>query len=341
MKVCVVGAGAIGGLLAVKMAASGVDVHVIARGTHLEAIKEHGLRLIEGETETCAKVSATKEMTNIGTFDVVFICVKGHRIAPIVDELNALCNEQTVLVSTQNGIPWWYFQEADHIPQVTEQLKNHSIEAVDPGSVISSTLDPKRIIGCVVYPAAHIKAPGIVQHVEGNRFPVGELNGSESERVKKLSEMLIRSGFKSPVLPDVRSELWLKCWGSCCFNPLSALTHSTLEQICTFPLTRKLAEEVMTEAQTIGEKLGATFRVPLERRINGAAAVGNHKTSMLQDAEEGRAMEIDALVGSVVELGRLTSVQTPHLNTIYWCVKLLANTLSSSSLQVKAQPIPS
>lgn len=336
MRICIVGAGAIGGLLGVKLAQVGEEVVAIARGDHLAVIKEKGLTLIEDEKEITVKIQASDDITSVGTFDVVFICVKAHQVTSIVSDINKLCNESTMIVTTQNGLPWWYFQNATHISEIKGNYEDNHIEAVDKDGIISKTIDPKRIIGCVVYPAAYIKESGVIQHVEGNRFPIGELDGSESERIKNLSNILIKAGFKSPILPDIRSELWLKCWGSCCFNPISALTHSTLKQICTFDYSKKLSEFVMTEAQQVGLKLGATFRVPLERRINGAAAVGDHKTSMLQDVEEGRTTEVDALVGSVVELGELTKTNTPHLSTIYYCVKLLDNTLSSENLKVSA-----
>lgn len=337
MRFCILGAGAIGGLLGVKLAKAGEEVVVIARGEHLAAIRENGLTLIENDDHTTVKLEASDDITSVGTFDVIFLCVKAHQITPIAANINKLCHEESIIVSTQNGLPWWYFQNATHIPEIKDNYEDKIIESVDKDGIISKSIDPKRIIGCVVYPAAFIKESGVIQHVEGSRFPIGELDGSESKRVKNLSESLIRAGFKSPILPDVRSELWLKCWGSCCFNPISALTHSTLEQICTFSYSKKLAENVMTEAQEVGIKLGATFRVPLERRINGAAAVGNHKTSMLQDVEEGRTTEVDALVGAVVELGKLTKTNTPHLDTIYYCIKLLDNTLSSNNMTVQSR----
>jgi len=340
MRVCIVGAGAIGGLLAVKIAqVEGSDVSVIARGAHLRAIRENGLTLEEESGTNTVQVTASEKMEDIGPVDIIFLCVKAHQIADTLPSLPSLYHKDTVVITTQNGIPWWYFQRASHIDAISADLHDKPIQAVDPGGVLLQGIDPARLIGCVVYPAAYISGPGVIKHVEGNRFPIGELDGSESERCQKISHLLIDAGFKAPILPDVRSELWLKCWGSCCFNPLSALTHSTLKQICTFPLTRELATRVMTEAQMIAEKLGSSFRVPLERRLNGAAAVGDHKTSMLQDVEEGKSPEIEALVGAVVELGTLTHTETPCLSTLYACVSLLTNTLSENNLRVAASPL--
>jgi len=336
----IVGAGAIGGLLAVKLAqVEGVDVSVIARGAHLKAIREQGLSLEESSGTSTVKVTASENTEDIGAVDVIFLCVKAHQIVSVLDSLQHLYHKDTVVITTQNGIPWWYFQRASHIKTIPSKLHDNPIQAVDPEGKLLAVIDPARLIGCVVYPAAYISGPGVIKHVEGYRFPIGELDGSESDRCQKISQVLISAGFKSPILPDVRSELWLKCWGSCCFNPLSALTHSTLKQICTYPLTRDLATRVMTEAQIIAEKLGASFRVPLERRLDGAAAVGDHKTSMLQDVEEGKSPEIEALVGAVVELGVLTETDTPCLTTLYACVSLLANTLSENKLRVCASSL--
>jgi 2-dehydropantoate 2-reductase len=202
-----------------------------------------------------------------------------------------------------------------------------------------ASVEVRRILGCVVFPAAEVVAPGVVRVIEGNRFPVGELDGSESERVKMVTALFTKAGFKSPVLKDIRAEIWLKLWGNLSFNPISALTHSTLVDICQFPLTRQLAADMMTEAQTIANKLGVEFRVSLEKRIAGAEKVGKHKTSMLQDIEIGRAIEIDALVGAVMELGRLTRTPTPHIDAVYACVKLLAKTLAEEKGRLRVEKI--
>ena len=232
----------------------------------------------------------------------------------------------------QNGIPWWYFQRhgGEH--------EGRCVESVDPNGVIMNGIDPARIIGCVVYPASELAGPGWVRHIEGERFPVGEPDGSESERVVRISEMFIRAGLKSPVLTQVRAEIWLKLWGNLSFNPISALSHSTLADICQFPLSRELAASMMREAESVATKLGVTFRVSLERRIAGAEKVGKHKTSMLQDVEAGRDPEVDALLGAVIELGRVTGTPTPHLSAIFALVKLLGRTISEERVSIRAEP---
>ena len=318
MKICIVGAGAIGGYLAVKLALTGNKVTTIARGEQLKAIKTKGLTLLEdGKTYHTNEIEAFDKISDAGKFDLVILCVKAQQIAPIVDELKSLFEDDTVLLTTQNGIPWWYFQ---NYPQ--DNYKNYVIESVDPGGIISKAINPNRIIGCVVYPAVSVTEPGVIEHNEGNRFPMGELDGSESERIKKITNAFIDAGLKSPILPDIRGEIWLKVWGSCCFNPVSALTGGMLSDICTYPPGKQLVEKVMMEAFDIATKLGITFRVGLEKRINGAAVL-HHKTSMLQDIEAKRSTEIDSLVSAVIELGILTQTPTPRLETIHACVKLL------------------
>ena len=233
----------------------------------------------------------------------------------------------------QNGIPWWYFLGLPGPHQGTR------IEAVDPGGVIASHIEVNRVIGCVVYPAAEIVAPGLIRQIEGDRFSVGELDGAETPRVKRIAELFRKAGFKAPVVSDIRSEIWLKLWGNVSFNPISALCHSTLVDICQFPPSRELAARMMKEAQMIGEKLGVRFRVSLERRIAGAEGVGKHKTSMLQDVEHGRALELDALVGAVVELGRITSTPTPNIDAVYACASLLAKTLQDEKGRLKIEKL--
>ncbi len=239
----------------------------------------------------------------------------------MASEVPALCGRDTFVVTMQNGIPWWYFLG------LPGPLQGTSIEAVDPGGVIASHIEVNRVIGCVVYPAAEIIAPSVIRKIEGNRFSLGELDGAETPRVKLVAELFRKAGFKAPVVSDIRSEIWLKLWGNVSFNPISALCHATLVDICQFPPSRELAARMMKETQTIGEKLGVHFRVSLERRIAGAEGVGKHKTSMLQDVEHGRALELDALVGAVVELGRITATPTPHIDAVYACASLLAKTL--------------
>jgi 2-dehydropantoate 2-reductase len=335
MRVCIVGAGAIGGLLGVKLGLTGNDVTLIARGPHLDAIEKKGLKLVmKGGSEYVARdLNATSHIHEAGPQDVIILAVKAHQIAPIAADLQAMYTPDTVVVTTQNGIPWWYFQRHGG------EFDNHRIEAVDPGGVIASNIDPDRIVGAIAYPAAEISEPGVIRHIEGDRFPIGELDGAESYRVKAISKMFIDAGFKSPIMPDVRSELWLKAWGNLTFNPVSALTHSTLADICQYPPTRHLATMMMTEAQTVANKLGITFRVPLDKRIDGAEKVGKHKTSMLQDVEAGKAVEANALIGAVVELGELTKTPTPHISTIYACIKLLSKTMVEERISIKGQSL--
>ena len=335
MKICVVGAGAIGGLMGAKLALAGEDVTLIARGAHLDAIRQNGLKLIEedGAERVARNVKATSRLSEAGAQDIVILALKAHQVEPIAKELPALFGPDTIVVTTQNGIPWWYFQKHGG------EFEGRRVETVDPSGTLMASVEVERILGCVVFPAAEIVAPGVVRVIEGNRFPVGELDGSESERVKMVTALFTKAGFKSPVLKNVRGQIWLKLWGNLSFNPISALTHSTLVDICQFPLTRQLAANMMTEAQTIANKLGIEFRVSLEKRIAGAENVGKHKTSMLQDIELGRAIEIDALVGAVVELGRLTQTPTPHIDAVYACVKLLAKTLGEEKGKLKVEKI--
>ena len=330
MKVCIVGAGAIGGYMAVRIANAGHNVSVIARGPHLAAIKDRGMKLIEENDEFVAEnLTATEFVGELGPMDVVLLALKAHQIVPIVNEMSVLLGPNTVIVTLQNGIPWWYFQN------FAGDYANQVVETVDPGGLLFNSIDPNRLIGCIAYPATTISKPGVIQHIEGNRFPVGELSGMKTERVQMVSDLFAESGFKSRIIDDIRSEIWLKLWGNLTFNPISALSHSTLVDICQFPLTRQLAATMMTEAQTVGERLGAHFRIPMEKRIAGAESVGKHKTSMLQDVEAGKPMEIESMLGAVIELAEVTRVQTPTLRAIYACVSLLDKTLSQEKILIK------
>ena len=330
MKVCIVGAGAIGGYMAVRIANAGHNVSVIARGPHLAAIKDRGMKLIEENDEFVAEnLTATEFVGELGPMDVVLLALKAHQIVPIVNDMSVLLGPNTVIVTLQNGIPWWYFQN------FAGDYANRVVETVDPGGLLFNSIDPDRLIGCIAYPATTISKPGVIQHIEGNRFPVGELSGMKTERVQMVSELFAESGFKSRIIDDIRSEIWLKLWGNLTFNPISALTHSTLVDICQFPLTRQLVTTMMTEAQTVGERLGAHFRIPMEKRIAGAESVGKHKTSMLQDVEAGKPIEIESMLGAVIELAEVTGVQTPTLRAIYACVSLLDKTLSQEKIIIK------
>jgi 2-dehydropantoate 2-reductase len=323
MKIAIVGAGAIGGYLGARLSAAGQDVTFIARGANLAAIRAGGLRLIDehGTEIRTANARAVEKAAEAGPHDAVLLTVKAHQVAPIAADLQHLCHRDTVIVTMQNGIPFWYFHKHGG------PLEGTPVRSADPDGSISRSIDPARIIGSVVYPAANLVEPGVVRVIEGNRFTLGEPDGSTTARIQALSASLAAAGFKAPVIADIRSEIWLKLWGNLSFNPISALTHATLEDICRFPLTRELATQMMAEAQTIAGKLGVTFRVSIERRIAGAEKVGAHKTSMLQDVEHGRPVELEALVGAVVELGELTQTPTPAIRAVYACASLLAKTL--------------
>ena len=333
MKICVVGAGAIGGYLAVRLASAGHDVAVVARGPHLAAIQAQGLRLVEAEQELVAEhLIATDRIRDVGPQDIVLLTLKAHQIEPVVADLPALFGPETVMVTLQNGVPWWYFQ------RLGGQYADRVVKTVDPRGVLFNSIDPDRLIGCIAYPAATITEPGVIRHIEGNRFPVGELDGRESARVQRVHDVFTEAGFRSRVLDDIRSELWLKLWGNLTFNPISALTHSTLIDICQFSQTRQLAAAMMTEAQAVAERLGARFRVSLEKRIAGAEGVGKHKTSMLQDLEAGKPLEIDGMLGAVVELAEVTEVEVPTLRALYACVSLLNKTVQAEGIKVKGIP---
>ena len=298
MKICVVGAGAIGGMMAAKLAAAGNEVSVVDQGAHLAAIRKNGLKLIwEDGSEIVAKVSATDSVKDCGKQDLVILAVKAHFLDQVAKDSESLMGPDTVIMTVQNGLPWWYFHKHGG-PHDGERLIS-----LDPTGILTKHIDGDRIIGCVVYPAAAVTEPGVIHHVEGDRFPLGELDGSESERAQKLHDLLVDAGFRSRILDDIRSEIWLKAWGNLSFNPISALTHATLVDICQFPETRQLAADMMQEAQDIAEALGITFRHTIEKRISGAEGVGAHKTSMLQDVEAGRSLETEALIGSILEMG--------------------------------------
>ncbi|KQO48973.1 MULTISPECIES: ketopantoate reductase family protein [unclassified Methylobacterium] len=324
MSIAIVGAGAIGGFLGVRLANIGEDVTFIARGANLDAIRSNGMRLIEenGSEIHVKNLKATKSMEEAGVHDVVLLTVKAHQVGPIAADLHHLIGPDTIVVTMQNGIPWWYFSGGHG-----GELAGTHLETADPGRLIAEYLDPKHVIGSVVYPAAVLTEPGVVQVIEGHRFGLGELDGSMSPRVQALAQLLIKAGFRAPVTSDIRAEIWLKLWGNLSFNPISALSHATLVDICQFPETRALAADMMREAETIANKLGITFKLGIERRIAGAEKVGAHKTSMLQDVEAGRPIELEALVGSIIELGRLTDTPTPHIGTVYALMRLLSQSL--------------
>ena len=323
MKIAVVGAGAIGGYVGGWLAAAGEDVTFIARGANRDAIQRDGMHVIgEDGREVVARTAVFDKTAGAGPHDVVILAVKAHQVSAIAADLAALCHDETSIVTMQNGIPWWYFHKHGG------QYQGTAIRSADPDGSIARLIDADRVIGAVVYPAAVLEAPGVVRVVEGKRFTLGEPDGSKTARVEAVSAAMARAGFKAPVIDDIRSEIWLKLWGNLSFNPISALAHATLAGLLRFPLTRELSIEMMREAEQVANKLGVTFRVGIDKRIAGAEKVGEHKTSMLQDVEAGRPMEIEALVGAVVELGRLTQTPTPHIDAVYALVSLLAKQLA-------------
>lgn len=318
MKICIFGAGAIGGYMGGKLAQAGAEVSLVARGPHLAAMREKGLTLIENNQRLTVPVRAEEDPAALGPQDYVVVTLKAHSVPPVVGKMAPLIGEDTTIVSGVNGVPWWYFHK------IGGPLEGTRIASVDPGDVQWNGFGPDRVLGCVVYPAAEVSEPGTVRHIEGNRFSLGEPDGSKSDRAQKLSDALSAAGLKAPVRPRLRDEIWVKLWGNLSFNPISALTGATLDVLCTDPGTRPVARAMMVEAQEIGEKLGVKFPINVDRRIDGGAAVGAHRTSMLQDLDAGRPMEIDALIGSVQELGRITDTPTPTIDTVLGLVKLQA-----------------
>jgi 2-dehydropantoate 2-reductase len=322
MRVCIFGAGAIGGYLGVRMAEAGADVSLVARGAHLAAIRERGLTLRELGSERTRRLRATDQPVELGQQDFVVLALKANQIEAALDSMRPLLGPRTAVVTAVNGIPYWYFHRHPG------PWEGRRLETIDPNGRQWKILGPERAIGCVVYPATELVAPGVIEHVYGDRFPIGEPSGEKTARVENLSALFAAAGLKAPVLDRIRDEIWLKLWGNLCFNPISALTGATLDTIALDPETRDLTRAMMSEAQAVAERLGVRFRVDLERRIDGAAKVGAHKTSMLQDLERGRPMEIDALVSVVQELGRLVELPTPTLDVVLALVRQKASGLS-------------
>jgi 2-dehydropantoate 2-reductase len=316
------------------LALAGEEVTFVARGANLAAIAERGFTLIEedGRQQVANSVSAIS-IDQATPQDVVLLAVKAHQVAALAPKLPGLFGPDTMVVTLQNGVPWWYCY------RLGGPFDGRPVRAADPDGVIAAHIANERIIGTVVYPASELIAPGVVKVIEGNRFTLGEPSGEKTERVQRISDSLTKAGFKAPISADLRAEIWLKLWGNVVFNPVSALSHATLAGICGFEPTRDLAVKMMAETQLVAEKLGVRFRISIEKRIAGAAAVGEHKTSMLQDVEAGRALELEALVGSVVEMARLTETPTPHIDAIYAVTCLLGQTLASRHGRLEIQPI--
>jgi len=334
MKIAIVGAGAIGGYLGAKLALAGEEVTFIARNKNLAAINAQGMKLLlpDGSSQLASNVRAVQDPSSAGAQDVVLLTTKAHQVRELLPGLRALFGPETMIVTMINGLPWWYFQ------RLGGAFDGRTLASVDPDGALAAGIEVERIVGSIVYPAAELVEPGVVRLIEGNRFTLGELDGQRTPRIEALSKAMMAAGFKAPIARDIRSELWVKLWGNVSFNPISALTHATLEDICRFPLSRELAARMMTEARAVAEKLGVEFKVSLDQRIAGAEAVGAHKTSMLMDVEHGRALELQALVGSVVELARITETPTPSIDAIHAVTALLAKTLADRHGRLEVQP---
>ncbi|HEY4684491.1 MAG TPA: 2-dehydropantoate 2-reductase [Dehalococcoidia bacterium] len=317
-KFAIFGAGAIGGYLGAKLALAGLDVTLIARGPHLAAMRKDGLRLIEGEAEHRVRPRCLADGREAGPQDYVILTVKAHSLTPALDAITPLLGPETAVVTAQNGIPWWYFYK------LPGPWQDHRLESVDPGGRIWQAIGPQRVIGCVVYPACEVVAPGVIRHVEDSRFSLGEPDGTRSQRAVRLARALVGAGLRAPLRGRIRREIWLKLWGNVALNPLSALTRATLAEICAQPATRAFARAVMVEVEAVAAALGERMAVDVDARLAGAGGVGAHKTSMLQDLEAGRPMEVEALTGAVVELARLTGVATPSLDALDGMIRLLA-----------------
>jgi 2-dehydropantoate 2-reductase len=317
MKIAIFGAGAIGGYMGAKLALAGADVTLIARGPHFAAMQRDGLKLIEAGSEVVTHPKLAGDSRDAGPQDYVILAVKAHSVSPALDAIVPLLGPETAVVTAQNGVPWWYFYGL-------EGWQDRHLESVDPGGRIWDTIGPQRVIGCVVYPAAEIESPGVIRHIDDNRFSLGEPDNSRSDRASALAQALIGAGLRAPLRRNIRSEIWVKLWGNVAFNPLSALTRGTLAQILTEPATREFARKIMLEVEGIAGAFGEKMAVDVDARLNGAAEVGEHKTSMLQDLELGRPMEVNAIVSAVVELARITSVETPNLDALDGMIRLLA-----------------
>jgi 2-dehydropantoate 2-reductase len=325
MKICIYGAGAIGGWLGVQLSLAGEDVTMIARGPHLAAMQKNGIKLLINDEERIAHPRCIEDPSEAAAQDVVIVTVKAHSFPGIVEQMQPLMDNDTAVVTGVNGIPWWYFYKLDG------PFENHKLESVDPNGGIWNAIGPERAIGCVVYPAAEIAEPGVIRHIEGDRFVLGEPDGQPSERTENLCSALKNAGFTSRVRNNIRDDIWVKLWGNLCFNPISALTLATLDRVAGETGTGGVCRLMMLEAQAIGEALGARFRVDVDRRLAGGAAVGQHKTSMLQDLELGRPMEIDALVAVIQELGRLVDIPTPTIDVVLALIQQRASVAGTYS----------
>jgi 2-dehydropantoate 2-reductase len=333
VRILIAGAGAIGGYLGARLARSGADVTLFARGAHLQAMRERGLRVESAEGDFEVRPRVTGDLGRVGQADVVFLGVKAHGLPDLAPRLPPLFTPDTVVVSTQNGIPWWYFQRHGG------ELDGWRLSAVDPGGTIQSAIEPGRVVGSLAYFATEIASPGVIKHVEGNRITLGEPEGARTERCRLIAEALIAAGFRCPISTRIRHEIWVKLLGNVAFNPISALTGATLATMARHPEVSRLARDVMTEAGMVAERLGIELPITIDQRMAGAEKVGEHKTSMLQDLEAGRPMELDAIVGATIEIGERLGVPMPATRAVYACAKLLdaRNQLRSAP---QAHPVP-
>lgn len=322
-KVCVFGAGAIGGYLAASLAEAGADVSIVARGPHLEAIRAHGLKLRKGGAERGYRIRATDDPRELGEQDYVVIGMKAHSVPAVVEQFAPLLGKRTAVVPAVNGLPWWYFHGAG----TGTALDGTWLESVDPGGAQWKFFGPQRAIGCVVYPACDVPEPGVIHHSAGDRFTLGEPDGSDSERLRLLSDMLIAGGLRAPRKARLRDEIWIKLWGNCSFNPVSALTGASLDIIGADKACRTLIRDMMVECKAVGEAVGARFGVGIEQRIKGGTDIVGHKPSTRHDVELGRPMEIDPLVSSVLELARRLRIATPNLDTVAALLRLQGQVL--------------
>lgn len=323
MRFLVAGAGAIGAYIGARMAHAGFDVTLFARGPHLRAMQEHGVQVRSTEGDFIARPTIASSLEEVGPVDVVFLGVKAHGLPQLAPQLKPVLGPQTTVVSTQNGIPWWYFQGFGG------ELEGLRLERVDPDGVISLAIEARSVVGSIVYFSTEISSPGVIQHIEGNRISLGEPDGSRSDRCRQIAEALIASGFRCPVTTRIRHEIWVKVLGNASLNPVSALTRATLVQMLRDPGVSSVIRNIMQEVEALSHKLGIELPVSIDQRLAGAEKVGEHKTSMLQDLEAGRPMELEALVGAVVELGERVGLPMPCTRAVYDCTKLLAQSASS------------
>ena len=317
MKIVIAGAGAIGGYLGARLAQAGADVVLFARGPHLEAMRERGVRVISPDGDFEVRPAVTGDLNTVGQADVVVLGVKAHGLIALAPHLRPLFGPDTFVVSTQNGIPWWYFQG------IGGEREGWRLERVDPGGTIASAIEARRVVGSLAYFATDIVEPGVIRHTEGNRMSLGEPDGTRSDRCRRLAEALIAAGFRAPVSTRFRTEVWVKLLGNVAFNPISALTGGTLEDLVRHPETAAVIREIMAETEAVAARLDITLPISIDQRMAGAEKVGPHKTSMLQDFEAGRPMELEAIVGAVVELGERLGVAMPSTRTVYACARLL------------------